>query len=150
MRCRLREKSEASRGEDFTNTPNRFVISGRESSLPIFPLAVFGRITYSSLGGKATMARFMGFRGHRLNIATILLVVLPAYMCFGYNLAVAGGLLTMPSFIAQFPKMDTVNNSSKFNSNIQGMHIDHVLSRLILIQDVYQAPLSHYSPPEAC
>ncbi|KUL84257.1 hypothetical protein ZTR_06949 [Talaromyces verruculosus] len=81
------------------------------------------------------MARFMGFRGHQLNIATILLVVLPAYMCFGYNLAVAGGLLTMPSFITQFPKMDTVNNSSKFNSNIQGMHIDHVFSRLVLIRD---------------
>ncbi|EEA19218.1 hypothetical protein TMatcc_010227 [Talaromyces marneffei ATCC 18224] len=66
------------------------------------------------------MARFMGFRGHRLNIATILLVVFPAYMCFGYNLAVAGGLLTMPSFIAHFPKMDTVHNSDKFHSNIQG------------------------------
>lgn len=53
-------------------------------------------------------------------MATILLVVFPAYMCFGYNLAVAGGLLTMPSFIEQFPKMDTVNNTSKFNSNVQG------------------------------
>ncbi|EED12169.1 MFS sugar transporter, putative [Talaromyces stipitatus ATCC 10500] len=66
------------------------------------------------------MAPFMGLRGSRLNVATILLVVLPAYMCFGYNLAVAGGLLTMPSFIEQFPKMDTVHNSSKFNSNVQG------------------------------
>lgn len=68
------------------------------------------------------MARFLGFRGHRLNVATILLVVFPAYMCFGYNLAVAGGLLTMQSFTEQFPKMDTVHNTSKFNSNVQGRH----------------------------
>ncbi|CRG88431.1 Sugar transporter STL1 [Talaromyces islandicus] len=66
------------------------------------------------------MARFLGFRGHRLNVTTILLVVFPAYMCFGYNLAVAGGLLTMQSFTEQFPKMDTVHNTSKFNSNVQG------------------------------
>lgn len=66
------------------------------------------------------MSRFLGLRGHRLNVATILLIVLPAYMCFGYNLAVVGGLLTMPSFIKRFPQMDTVNNSSKLNADVQG------------------------------
>ncbi|KAJ5483089.1 hypothetical protein N7539_006535 [Penicillium diatomitis] len=66
------------------------------------------------------MARYLGLRGHRLNLATILLVVLPAYMCFGYNLAVAGGLLTMPSFIQEFPDLDTVNDSSVHRSNVQG------------------------------
>lgn len=92
----------------------------------------------------------MGFRGHRLNIATILLVVLPAYMCFGYNLAVAGGLLTMPSFIAQFPEMDTVNNSSKLNSNVQGMHETRSTQDLYLFETVYQAPSSHYIQSEQC
>lgn len=74
------------------------------------------------------MAPFLGFRGSRLNLATILLVVLPAYMCFGYNLAVEGGLLTMTSFIKQFPQMDTVNNSSKLNANVQGTSSSSPLS----------------------
>jgi hypothetical protein len=69
------------------------------------------------------MGRFLGLRGSSLNVATILLVVFPAYMCFGYNLAVAGGLLTLPSFIAQYPQMDTINTTgaqNKLNTNIQG------------------------------
>ncbi|KAJ6109949.1 hypothetical protein N7486_002184 [Penicillium sp. IBT 16267x] len=69
------------------------------------------------------MGRYFGLRGSRLHLATVLLVVCPAYICFGYNLAVAGGLLTLPSFVEQFPQLDTINTTgaqNKLNSNIQG------------------------------
>ena len=77
------------------------------------------------------MQRYWGLRGSRLNLATIFLVVLPAYVCYGYNQAVAGGILTLRSFVSTFPEMDTVYTTgaeNKFNSNIQG------LSPLCLIQ----------------
>ncbi|KAJ5433629.1 uncharacterized protein N7458_012785 [Penicillium daleae] len=69
------------------------------------------------------MGRYFGFRGSRLQIATVFLVVCPAYICFGYNLAVAGGLLTLPSFMEQFPQLNTINITgaqNQLNSNIQG------------------------------
>ncbi|KAM0473689.1 hypothetical protein ACHAPX_008094 [Trichoderma viride] len=69
------------------------------------------------------MGRFLGLRGSKLSMATIILVVGPAYFTFGYNLAVAGGLLTLESFVKQFPQMDTINTTgaqNKLNSNIQG------------------------------
>lgn len=70
------------------------------------------------------MGRYFGLRGSSLNIATILLVVCPAYICFGYNLAVAGGMLTLQSFVDQFPQMDTISTKgaqNKLNSDIQGL-----------------------------
>lgn len=59
-------------------------------------------------------------------MATVLLVVCPAYICFGYNLAVAGGLLTLPSFVAQFPEVNTIDITGaqlKKNTNIQGLSL---------------------------
>ncbi len=70
------------------------------------------------------MKRFWGLRGSRLNIATILMVVCPAYLCYGYNQAVTGGVLTLESFVNVFPQLDTINTTgaqSKFNENIQGL-----------------------------
>jgi hypothetical protein len=69
------------------------------------------------------MGRYFGFRGSRLQMATVFLVVCPAYICMGYNMAVAGGLLTLPSFVEQFPQLDTINTTgaqNKLNANIQG------------------------------
>jgi hypothetical protein len=69
------------------------------------------------------MGRYFGFRGSRLHMAAVFLVVCPAYICMGYSLAVAGGLLTLPSFVEQFPQLDTINTTgpqNKLNANIQG------------------------------
>jgi hypothetical protein len=63
-------------------------------------------------------------------MATVLLVVCPAYICFGYNMAVSGGLLTLPSFTAQFPLMNTLDVTGSeltFHSNIQGTVAFHIL-----------------------
>jgi hypothetical protein len=70
------------------------------------------------------MKRFWGLRGSRLNIATILMVVCPAYLCYGYNQAVTGGVLTLESFVKVFPQLDTIDTTgaqNTYNENIQGL-----------------------------
>jgi hypothetical protein len=50
--------------------------------------------------------------------------VCPAFITYGYNLSVAGGLLTLESFVKTFPQIDTVNTTGAqqhYNSTIQGM-----------------------------
>lgn len=41
--------------------------------------------------------------------------------CFGYAQGVLGGLLTLPIFLEQFPRVDTINNSSGYNARMQGI-----------------------------
>ncbi|KAJ4144273.1 hypothetical protein LMH87_003163 [Akanthomyces muscarius] len=69
------------------------------------------------------MAKYLGLRGPALTRAIIWLVVCPAFTCYGYNLSVAGGLLTLQSFVKMFPLLDTINTSGSeqsHNSTIQG------------------------------
>ena len=69
------------------------------------------------------MQKYWGLRGSRLNSGTIALIVGPAFLCYGYNQAVAGGVLTLQSFVQTFPRMDTINTTGAqkhFNSKIQG------------------------------
>lgn len=69
------------------------------------------------------MKRYLGLRGNALLRATLLLVVSPSFICYGYNMSVAGGLLTLQTFNNQFPRIDTVNTSGATkheNSTIQG------------------------------
>ena len=66
---------------------------------------------------------YLGLRGAALARAMISLVVGPAFICYGYNLSVAGGLLTLLSFTKQFPMMDTIHvpeSKQHFHSQIQG------------------------------
>ncbi|OAG42008.1 hypothetical protein AYO21_03743 [Fonsecaea monophora] len=68
-------------------------------------------------------ASYLGLRGKRLTTALIVMVVCPAYILIGYNNAAAGGLLTLPSFVETFPRIDTVNTAGKQqadNARIQG------------------------------
>ena len=58
-----------------------------------------------------------GLRGQALRNAQIWAVILPAYILFGYNNAVAGPLLDLPSWIATFPRIDTVNTKGAQNTN---------------------------------
>jgi hypothetical protein len=71
----------------------------------------------------------MGFlgklRGRSLNVATVCLVVVPAFMCFGYNQAVTGGVLTLNNFIQTFPEINTVTTTGaqkNHNATLQGMY----------------------------
>ncbi|ATY61073.1 MFS sugar [Cordyceps militaris] len=69
------------------------------------------------------MAEFLGLRGPALSRAIIWLVVCPAFTCYGYNISVAGGLLTLQSFVQMFPLLDTINTTGSqqsHNSTIQG------------------------------
>jgi len=66
---------------------------------------------------------FFGLRGSKLRSAQIWAVIMPAYLLFGYNNAIGGQLLDVPSFIKTFPKLDTTNTTGAVkaeNSRIQG------------------------------
>ena len=66
---------------------------------------------------------YMGLRGNALLRAAVMLVVCPTFTCYGYNMSVAGGLLTLPAFNTQFPRMDTITTTGAQqaqNSTIQG------------------------------
>lgn len=80
------------------------------------------------------MQPYFGLRGATLNRAIIWLVVCPAFLCYGYNQGVTGGLLTLEAFAKTFPQMDTLTTEGAqqhYNSTIQGTswfshtHKDH-------------------------
>ena len=76
------------------------------------------------------MAPYLGLRGASLIRAIIWLVVAPAFTCYGYNLSVAGGLLTLDSFVEAFPQLDTINThgaKQHYNSTIQGTYAPFLL-----------------------
>ncbi|OGE50983.1 hypothetical protein PENARI_c015G08422 [Penicillium arizonense] len=69
------------------------------------------------------MAPYLGLRGNALLRAAVMLVVCPTFTCYGYNMSVAGGLLTLDAFNSQFPRMDTIHTEGTLqqqNSQIQG------------------------------
>lgn len=66
---------------------------------------------------------YLGLRGNALLRAAVMLVVCPTFTCYGYNMSVAGGLLTLDAFNTQFPRMDTIHTTGALqheNSTIQG------------------------------
>ncbi|KAF2164388.1 hypothetical protein M409DRAFT_37072 [Zasmidium cellare ATCC 36951] len=72
------------------------------------------------------MQKYWGLRGSRVTWAALVLIVGPAYTCFGYNQSVAGNVLTLPAFVSVFPQIDTVNTTGaqeQHNSTIQGLVI---------------------------
>ena len=67
----------------------------------------------------------LGLRGNALRNAQIWAVILPAYILFGYNNAIAGPLLDLPSWVETFPRIDTVSDNlsdaqKTNNSRVQG------------------------------
>ncbi|KAJ7171738.1 putative MFS sugar transporter [Mycena crocata] len=69
------------------------------------------------------MQKYLGLRGKSLNAALVWAVIMPAYMLFGYNSGVAGGLLDLPAWVRLFPQIDTDNTDGAqkaHNSHIQG------------------------------
>ncbi|KAF8213796.1 putative MFS sugar transporter [Mycena galopus ATCC 62051] len=69
------------------------------------------------------MQQYFGLRGKALNNALVWAVIMPAYLLFGFNNGVAGGLLDLPAWVALFPQIDSVNTTGAqkaHNSRIQG------------------------------
>ncbi|TGO48923.1 hypothetical protein BOTNAR_0453g00050 [Botryotinia narcissicola] len=69
------------------------------------------------------MTKFFGLRGQALHRAMIWAVIMPAYILFGYNNAVAGGLLSLPAWIETFPELNTltvIGTQKTNNSRSQG------------------------------
>ncbi|CVL02606.1 related to sugar transporter [Fusarium mangiferae] len=66
---------------------------------------------------------FFGLRGRKLQMAQIWAVILPCYLLFGYNNSIAGGFLSLPSWVETFPALDTVHTKGAtrdHNSTLQG------------------------------
>ncbi|KAI3401967.1 hypothetical protein diail_3941 [Diaporthe ilicicola] len=61
----------------------------------------------SASGGRPV--KFMGAMGHSLTLMQTVFIVMPAFICFGYNQAGLGGLITMEDWVKTFPQIDTVN-----------------------------------------
>ena len=70
------------------------------------------------------MALFGELRGRSLSMA-VWGVAMWAILIFGYNQASAGGVLGMPSFLKQFPQLDTTGTHSEAKSAIQGSLMAH-------------------------
>jgi MFS family permease len=67
------------------------------------------------------MTRFFGLRGTRLNVATIIGVLMPGILTVGYNAASLGGVLSLGSFERQFREIDVADAPNKnLASTIQG------------------------------
>lgn len=61
--------------------------------------------------------------GEALARTRILLVVLPAFLLYGYNQSNIGGVLSYPSFTRHFPDIDTANtigDTKSHNAKVQG------------------------------
>lgn len=58
---------------------------------------------------------FLGLTGDSLNLAAIILIVMPAIISFGYNQSLLGGLLDFPAFEKRFPEIaaDLATGSEK-------------------------------------
>jgi sugar porter (SP) family MFS transporter len=65
----------------------------------------------------------MGLQGGSLRMAQLLLVVLPAFVLFGYNQSGVGGLLSLRDWNDHFPEIDTVDAKGaekSYKSTVQG------------------------------
>jgi hypothetical protein len=66
---------------------------------------------------------FMGLTGPALARARIALIIVPAFLLFGFNQSNLGGVLSYPSFIKYYPIINTVDTKGSVkahNANIQG------------------------------
>lgn len=67
----------------------------------------------------------MGLVGLSLATARICIIIVPAFLLFGYNQSNLGGVLDYPSFTKHFPGIDTNNSegaSKGHKATVQGDH----------------------------
>lgn len=84
------------------------------------PVDVASSDSSASAGRPVT---FMGAMGHKLTVMQTIFIVMPAFICFGYNQAGLGGLITMEDWAATFPQIDTINvtgSEKSAHSTLQG------------------------------
>lgn len=65
----------------------------------------------------------LGLRGNKLTAGHVGTVILPAYICFGYLMAVSSGIEDRESWVKTFPQLDTVNTTGAVeteNSRVEG------------------------------
>ncbi|PYI09512.1 aconitase [Aspergillus sclerotiicarbonarius CBS 121057] len=55
--------------------------------------------------------------GTRLQVALVALIIAPSFILFGYNQAVLGGLLSLPSWVSVFPDIDTIDTTGAQKSH---------------------------------
>ncbi|KAJ5865015.1 hexose carrier protein [Penicillium soppii] len=60
---------------------------------------------------------YMGLTGRALRLAQMMLIVAPAFFVFGYNQAGTGPLATLPSWVATFPQIDTINTEGAMKAH---------------------------------
>lgn len=66
---------------------------------------------------------FMGLTGDALARARIALIVVPAFLLFGFNQSNLGGVLSYPSFTKYYPTIDTATTTGAVqaqNAKLQG------------------------------
>ncbi|KAL3484537.1 general substrate transporter [Aspergillus germanicus] len=66
---------------------------------------------------------FMGLNGLPLATARIFIIIVPAFLLFGYNQSNLGGVLDYPSFTKHFPDIDTTSSegpSKDHKATVQG------------------------------
>ncbi|KKY35577.1 putative sugar transporter stl1 [Diaporthe ampelina] len=74
--------------------------------------------------GSGRPVKFMGAMGHSLTVMQTLFIVMPSFICFGYNQAGLGGLITMEDWAKTFPQIDTIHFTGKeksAHSTLQGL-----------------------------
>lgn len=77
---------------------------------------------------------YLGLRGNALLRVAVALVVFPTFTCYGYNMSVAGGLLTLPAFNKQFPRMDTINTEGDLKAeNSMSRSVNKIVFLYILL-----------------
>ncbi|BCR87311.1 uncharacterized protein ACHE_31298A [Aspergillus chevalieri] len=65
----------------------------------------------------------MNLTGSSLARARVYLIIVPAFLLFGYNQSNIGGVLDYPSFVKHFPPIDTTSTSDSVetrNATVQG------------------------------
>lgn len=70
---------------------------------------------------------FMNLIGSSLARVRVCLIVVPAFLLFGYNQSNIGGVLDYPSFVKYFSPIDTVNttgSAESHNATVQGKVTD--------------------------
>lgn len=95
---------------------------GAETGVPDSSTPGRSSAEVSSEGSSRTVT-YLGASGHGLSVLQTALIVLPAYVCFGYNQAGLGGLLTEEDWVKTFPQIDTVNytgTTKSKHSTLQG------------------------------
>lgn len=78
------------------------------------------------------MAPYLGLKGRKLALVRVAMIVVPAFLLFGYNQSQTGGIINYSSFIETFPQTNTKTTKGavkSHNANVQGQHLGQRISK---------------------